>query len=268
MNRLNQSGQGMVSFLVASVFLFIPLSLGINYLAKLGDARHKTHEAARYSAWERTVWSPSDTDYNIKTADEINNEILSRIFGHALLPINSINDKAVMTDKPELDPNLTLWPRKGQRSSVLEAFDDSTYSSLDIANQSASGSLSSAINQVASKFDLNKRGLYEARVAFRFSKNSNIRTELMMESTSPFIEVTATAALLTDAWNATTSNMVANRVRGTLLTDSLNNSALDTLKTAIAPFHPEIEDFEPGFLQPDMLPCQRLVITGKEESCI
>lgn len=268
MKIVYQSGQGMVSFLVASVFLFVPISLGINYLAKLGDARHKTHEAARYSAWERTVWSPSDTTYNVKTTDEINHETVRRIFGLAPLPLNSRDDRAVSGGSPDLDPNMTLWPLKGQRSSVLDSFDDGQYSSLVVTNHSATGSLSSVVNEVASQFNLNERGLYEATVAFRFSKNSNFKPELMIGDATSFIKVNAKSALLVDAWNATNSTMVANRVRGTVLTDLLNNSALDALKTAIAPFHPEIRKFEPGLIEPEILPCQRLVTTEENNLCI
>jgi hypothetical protein len=268
MKLVHQSGQGMVSFLIASIFILVPISLGINYLAKLGDARHKTHEAARYSAWERTVWSPSDPTYNVKTTDEINHEAVRRIFGMALQPLNSIDDKAANGNQPDLDPNLTLWPLHDERSSVLDSFDDDQYSSLVIANHSATGSLSSVINNVAAQFDLNGRGLYEATIAFRFSKNSNFKQELMASDTTDFITVNATSALLVDTWNAANFTMVSSRVRGTLLTDSLNNSALDILKVAISPFHPEIKKFEPGLIEPDILPCQRLVTTQGVNSCI
>lgn len=273
MKRAHQNGQGMISFLVAAIFLLVPISLGINYLAKLGDARHKTYEAARYSAWERIVWSPSDTTYNVKTTDEINNEAVRRIFGRAHLPLNSDTDKTNGKDQFDLEPNLTLWAIKNQRSSVLEKFGDNLHSSLSLTNNTASSGLPTATNEVASTFDLSNRGFYNAEVTFHFSKSSILKPELMAGTGSQFLAVTAQSALLVEAWNAKSTTMVTDQVRRTLLTAHFNNSALNTLKTAISVFHPEINKFKPEIVEPDMLPCQRLIETGSSEdgqkkSCI
>lgn len=269
MKRKYLHGQGMVSFLVAAVFLFIPISLGINYLAKLGDARHKSYEAARYAVWERTVWSPSDATYNVKTTAEINNETVRRVFGRATLPLDSHDDKADGSSQLSLESNLTLWSLKGHRSSVLEPFDDGLYSSLTLTNNNISGGLSQAVNDIAALIDLNKRGFYSAGISFRLSRNSILVPELTMASPgSEYIEAGARSALLVEAWNAANKGEVEARVERTLLTSHFDNSAFNTLRTSIAVFHPEIKSLLPGIVEAEVVPCHRITNPGSNEKCI
>ena len=83
---VRQHGQAMVEFLVTAMFVLIPLFIAVTALAKLADVQHTTTMAARYAAWERTVWyEPSATGFNTvhapnqKSGEEINNEIALRL---------------------------------------------------------------------------------------------------------------------------------------------------------------------------------------------
>lgn len=81
-----QHGQAMVEFLVAAMFVLVPLFIAVTALAKLADVQHTTTMAARYAAWERSVWyEPSASDFNTmhaanqKSAQAIDNEIAMRL---------------------------------------------------------------------------------------------------------------------------------------------------------------------------------------------
>jgi hypothetical protein len=53
---LIERGQAMIETLIAASLVLIPLFLAIPLLAKYLDIRSATVQAARYTAWERTVW--------------------------------------------------------------------------------------------------------------------------------------------------------------------------------------------------------------------
>lgn len=86
--RASQQGQAMVEFLVAAMFVLVPLFLAISALGKLSNAQHTVEMAARYAAWERTTWyesTPGSSKFdehnqpNRKSTEEIRNEIAVRV---------------------------------------------------------------------------------------------------------------------------------------------------------------------------------------------
>lgn len=79
-------GQALTEFLVGALFLLVPLFLAIAALGKFSDVQHTADMAARYTAWERTVWYPdANNDFdainepNHKSADAIRNEARVRL---------------------------------------------------------------------------------------------------------------------------------------------------------------------------------------------
>jgi hypothetical protein len=51
-----QTGQALVEFTIAAMTLLVPLFFMISYVAKYHDMQAATIQAARYAAWERTVY--------------------------------------------------------------------------------------------------------------------------------------------------------------------------------------------------------------------
>ena len=51
-----QTGQALVEFTIAAMTLLVPLFFMISYIAKYHDMQAATIQAARYAAWERTVY--------------------------------------------------------------------------------------------------------------------------------------------------------------------------------------------------------------------
>lgn len=104
--RRRAGGQALVEFLVAAMFFLGPLLLAIIALGKLADVRHATLMAARYAAWERTVWyEDSGSKFaaingaNQKSAARINNEIAVRL----------VNDRSSATVIRNTDRNATRF---------------------------------------------------------------------------------------------------------------------------------------------------------------
>lgn len=78
-----QGGQALVEFTIAAVTLLVPLFFMISYLAKYHDMQSATIQAARYAAWERTIYF-GESDWAGSTAQksdaDIQAEIRSRFF--------------------------------------------------------------------------------------------------------------------------------------------------------------------------------------------
>lgn len=65
-----QRGQALIEFTIAAAALLVPLFFLIAYVAKYHDMQSATIQAARYSAWERTVYFGGeawDCDYDATT---------------------------------------------------------------------------------------------------------------------------------------------------------------------------------------------------------
>ena len=88
----------MTEFLIVAVTVLVPLFLIIPVVAKLIALKQDTELAARYAAWERTVWyqeeSPGHLDgfggmVNHKTDEQVGREIDARILARAAEPLAS-----------------------------------------------------------------------------------------------------------------------------------------------------------------------------------
>ncbi len=123
-----ERGQAMVEFVVAATFFLVPLFLAMVVLGKLNDVQHTTSMAARYAAWERTVWYDDDgskfaayNGINRKNAAQISNEIGVRLINDRSLAVSVIRngDKSATTFANGVDP---LW-RDNAHIAYLEKFD-------------------------------------------------------------------------------------------------------------------------------------------------
>lgn len=60
-HRHRHSGQALTEFLISASFFLVPLFLGLSLVAKYIDIKQANIQAARYQAWEYTVWFANDT---------------------------------------------------------------------------------------------------------------------------------------------------------------------------------------------------------------
>lgn len=85
--RQASRGAALVEFIVIAIFVLVPMYLATQAIGKLADVRAGAQTAARYAAWERTVWyedtgSPyaKKNSPNQKSAAAIRQEALVRVF--------------------------------------------------------------------------------------------------------------------------------------------------------------------------------------------
>jgi hypothetical protein len=82
---------------VISLLVFVPFMIAIPLLGKQLDVKHKTFDASRYSAWERTVWRSSGPT-NTKSAEEIALEARDRTLGNqraGIVPLAQLRARGV-----------------------------------------------------------------------------------------------------------------------------------------------------------------------------
>lgn len=126
-----QRGQAMVEFVVAATFFLVPLFLALVVMGKFSDVQHTANMAARYGAWERTVWYDDQgtmfetyNGANHKTAAQISNEIGVRVFNDRSQTTSIIKDtdKSATTFANGIDP---MW-RDNANVAYLASFDQQT----------------------------------------------------------------------------------------------------------------------------------------------
>lgn len=112
--KTSERGAAMVEFIVGAIFVLVPMYLAVQALGKFADMQHATNGAARYAAWEKTVWS-EDTGSrfhahnrpNQKSTNQIHNEAMVRVFNDRRSPLRyADNDKTQTTFARGIDP---LW---------------------------------------------------------------------------------------------------------------------------------------------------------------
>ena len=135
-----QSGQAMAEFLVVAVFALVPVMLGTVFLMKLGNSQHEMHEAARYAAWERTVWSANGKGAHHKSDASVLNEAVARILGEPEAPVDTLVDgKAVKAKDRKFDPMIGINKGDGNRGPVFKEEKDGFHSLVFNDNKPTTG---------------------------------------------------------------------------------------------------------------------------------
>lgn len=119
--RRHQHGQAVTEMVIMSAFVLIPLLLLIPLLGKYIDIQHAAIQAARYEAWEYTVWYGSTSErpsgytgsQPVKSPQQTQRESRRRFFSRTDLGINSVADAGGYS---AIDQN-DLWGthREGER---------------------------------------------------------------------------------------------------------------------------------------------------------
>lgn len=127
-----QRGQAMTEFVISATYVLIPLFIAIPMLAKYIDIKHASIQAARYEAWEYTVWydDANNDDHDIldnfdpdvpgfltpeKTLDTVRNEsqrrFYSRVGTNPTVGADNDVDNLSFNDAAGWDPDTAnhLW---------------------------------------------------------------------------------------------------------------------------------------------------------------
>lgn len=281
------SGQSMVEF-VATITLFIlPLFYGMTYLAKVGEASTKTHNAARYSAWERTIYHPSGSGYVTKTNTVIATEANNRIFLQSNEPLDSVQDRVLVNmNDMDMDPISYLRERDhnglpiyGERSFTNNdggSSSDTPIVNISISRDGFSSSyLTGIVESVTDAFGLNMNHLYTATASTPLVQSQYLRPTDPAQASAFDTEVFSSFsvnAIYTGSWNARTPSAAESSVRGVLPSEYLSD--LNTLFEAAGALG--ARDFSSyrgeaalnfGKVDPHRVPCQRIAGSVGANNC-
>ncbi len=297
-----QSGAAMVEFIIAAVFLLIPLYLAIQALGKFADVKHMTQAGARYAAWERSVWfNETRSDFyqhnqpNQKSAQEIQREIRVRLLNDRSSTLRyqdtdkkppkkeSGNDKQTL----RLDP---LWSDTAGKPFLSDyekqvamgekhekPKQDLLGAALDLVNKVSiphvTGSLfppvptqnlavaSFEFKDVAKDSETYKRLWNMAYAAQAGQSDGNKPREW------PGITTQAQAAVLTNAWNANSSQGAKAMVQASVPTAQALGKVIETgAKVTLYAWQPTLglanlagtQNLEMGKVGVDVVPDDRL----------
>lgn len=219
----NATVEVIVALLAVSPFL-----VGIPLLGKQLDVKHKAYDAARYSAWERTVWSNVGTTHR-KTDDDIYMESRDRVLGDprsGLIPAAALREQGTGEN--------ALW-RDGKNRRMLSYENgavatrlvlDDARSPIDVGYSFAPGVAygGGPVERVAEalrvrNLGLNRHGFANASIAIGLRpllrRVAQRRVALgerpeTREEDRPVQR--ATAAILSDTWSARDENTLRRRV--------------------------------------------------------
>jgi len=254
-------GQGMVGLAVASVFVLVPMAIGIPYMAKVSDARHKLYEASRYSAWERTVYYRAGASYNRKTDAAVMREINRRVFGLANESVDTVKDRQnVALSTLKVDPMLQTYDYGG--GTVVPMLQDvnratNSFNRVSMTVRPQNGRLTRVTNRIAGRgLNLDTSGIQVHDVTMELTKIPQLPLR------AGRFEATSRNAMLNGTWNANGPNDVRNRLRNVIASRLLNNGfvrGVQNLGGTIGFRDVRSNSLQWGRVDPDRVACQRLV---------
>lgn len=241
----------MTEFVVTATLFLIPIFLIIPLLGKYADMKSSVIQAARFNAWERTVWyagassSSGNWPGNDRSEAAIRNEMAARFF------VNG------------------LW---FDRAGAAMAGG----SSNAITNDDPPGTLTSVFNFIfqALSYITSPLGTFELELKGLYSGTATLSTAVINEigvvTGNPGglqtwgalnLAITDTNVILANGWGANGSDHVKEQTRALTITSILDNPAIDAFRwmLAVAGFWelaPTI--LELGKIVPDEVPPDRL----------
>lgn len=262
-----QQGQAMTEFFVVVVMLVIPLFIVLRIVAGMLSQQQKMDVAARYAAWERTVWYQSAPEgpggsETIKTDDQIALDIDRRIFAVDRRDFYS-NDSGSF----DLDPFLKQVA--GGNEALLEER-ESQDGSLRYAQQASSESEPEGLVGAANKmfeawgrftrFDLNTNGVYLAEVSVALvdlQRHFGMPLEFLDALT-----IRRSSTIFGEAWTAGDKAQAAYVISGLVPQQFADSSAMDGAQrtTAGMPISRELDEdwLKFGYVTIEPLPEHRL----------
>jgi len=297
------SGQAATEFVIAAVFLLVPLFIIIPIVGSYIDIKHAAIGQARYEAWEYTVWFGPDENIMSGVDDNMSTGVKTyektRQEGLHYMLSNFWNDSYV-NDTSYIQPNLAWTDHHGQslfyddgedlgrtgdisegralEKSVLGALINGSMEAWSFVAKGF-GTLLKGLN-VKAKFDaIDTAGYFKSEVNYRVNSLDDILpVQTVANIPSPAapkpLTFSAKAAVQTNNWNAAGREHAAQESRGLILT-ALLSPVSDSLNTIVAGIEKvvnlfPIKTFEPfgfpdfGYVKDDLIPYEHLKESNKE----
>lgn len=254
-----QRGQGMAEFAVAGTFFLVPLLIGVTWLARLESSQQHLQQAARYAAWERTVWYRNSGTYNTKSDTDVAREISMRVIAPHQNAIDTSRDRQPAGAGPNrLDPFLYTPDYSQGNSQAMIKPTGPQQALVQVGSSSRSeGNLSAAAINTVSRFGLNLQteGIATSTVASQIQVIPSIASTNVLPAN---FSANTRNALLSGAWNANGPGDVERRVKRTVPTDFVDDvPGFDILQTIAGFLFPEFNELDLGHVDANQTPCQR-----------
>lgn len=214
--KRHQEGAVWVEFLVAASTVLLSLFFLIPMMEKYIDIRHSTEKAARYSAWERTVWHGSVGEYGSsskrnKTSSDIENEVNHRILGSGGSLIYNAQGSTGELSNLQLDPFLAynnLSTSNYEKLLVESGSGTNKYLVLTKDNESVVPGGTSALNSGLDAFGVildggvpvERKGYYTEEVSIEAKVPTWIKEFDVFANGK--IGFTSSNSILVDGWEA------------------------------------------------------------------
>ncbi len=268
-NCLNnrQRGQALAEFTIAAAAVLVPLFLMVPLLAKYQDMQATTIQAARYAAWERTVWiDDSSWSSNTKSNAAIQGEIRTRFFA------DTATNKLQSTDATPAGSSKPLW-RDQSGTPILASYGSALSKSQTPGTSdqilSAMVSIISPIGKVmgANGFKLDMNSLYSVNASMQSANTAAISRAFTGQSAGTFAlpGLTERNVLVSNGWSAKGPDAVKAQTESLALTSVFQRSPIDSImnivQTVLGTF---VEELKPdslklgGNIQVDRVPADRV----------
>ena len=273
MNRLRflrapsgQLGQSLSEFLIVAVMLLIPLLLIIPLLAMVMAQGQDAEVAARYAAWEFTVWDHTaaedpGAEARVKSADAIGPEIDARVL--------SKDDAPLISDAPEaleIDPfGRLIHSGQALLASAVENTDQPRYAQVHVRSETPAGSVEAADAAVSTldaigRFELERRGVTVASIRLDLIDLEPFFA--MQEASLDALSLTRENALFTEAWTGGSKSHTEYLIGGLTPQQYFDSPEFRSAQRGFAhqPYGEELgpDSLIPGYADIDPLPEYRL----------
>lgn len=272
-----QSGQAMTEVVIVLALVLLPLILALPFIGKYADMNLASVEAARYVAWERSVWHdsggflPEGSDHSSlpkKSSRDIQNEVRSRFFGDTNRVIRSTGGRTL--SQGELN---TFWhDAQGAPLVMVSNVNAAPPTSSDTPGigYDVMRGFTTLLNLIytplswlggSANFSPNLDGYHhgEEVVQFDLEQPDNYFREMIYTApTTNTAEVDdlstinisfdADASLIVDSWSVQGSAHFQNQTGGLVPTSMLNFPLLNTLRDIAATIllEPKLKQPSPG----------------------
>jgi hypothetical protein len=270
-----RNGQALVEFVLAAVTVLVPLFLIIPLLGKFMDIKAASIQAARYAAWERTVWfdNPPDWSAAAKTDARIQNEIQRRFMSDTATAKLQTTDgdqggwgggvKPMWRDRagnPMLTANISQGSQKAQTPGTMDSILDPVVTVIDAVD-----------SILGASFKLDMNSLYTATVTVQTAQTVPIRQAMGVRTNlQTFSGVTPaftmSNVIVADGWSANGADQVKKQVEGLMPLSWMQRDPIKTIlnvvQYATALVAPELmPDWLKlgGEIKPNIVPTDRII---------
>lgn len=250
-----QRGQAMVE-MVAMGGVTSLLFLGIWYLGKYHDIQASTIQAARYTAWERTVHAPSDM-----SDARIEQQTRARLFTFNHDAYKATDSQANGASWGSQSPN---WNDHSASKRLVERPDDVRVSmrvegfpgKAAAAISSTLGAITLFTGALTGGAPLPQGGLTTGTVTVALNNVASLPAPLDALN----LTLTESASLATNSWDANGPQQVAARVKPFAPVSGLTSisALLAPVTSGLSLIEPAFRDFLPGQICPDIVPADRV----------